>query len=253
MTRTALMQIVQLVSLVAATTGCYAAAGNYDSSSVLDASAFADPVPADPAQQTPGPPPRVPDPVPRVYNPATNTYEPAPLVYNPATNSYEAGPQGPAPRHEEGEHYGPEKGDWELLLGGTGSNDHSFDAGNIGFSGSIGYFLTNNFELALRQNFNWSDVGNSTYIATTRAAIDYHFDLDRVYPFIGVNLGYVYGDNVDDTWEGAPELGLKWFVKPDTFIYGMAEYQFFFDNTSHIDNGFNHGIYVYSIGIGFTF
>lgn len=159
----------------------------------------------------------------------------------------------PAPRRANDESYGPEKGDWELLLGGTGTNDKNFDTGSFGFSGSIGYFLTENFELSARQNLNWADSGSSSYIGATRGALDLHFDLGRVYPFIGVNLGYVYGDIVDETLEAAPELGLKWFVKPDTFLYGLAEYQFFFKHTDDVDSGFDNGSFVYSLGVGFTF
>ena len=261
MTRKILTQIALPACLVAATAACSLVEnGKHDPTSP-----FADPAPqasgTPPAQtpgstpQTPGPTPRIPDPVPRVYNPATKVYEPAPLVYNPATNAYEPASQAgsPAPRRDEDVHYGPERGDWELLLGGTGSNDKDFDNGSIGFSGSIGYFLTDNLELSLRQNLNWADFGDSTYIATTRGAIDFHFEIGHVYPFIGANLGYLYGDDIDDTWEAAPEVGVKWFVKDDTFIYAMGEYQFFLENTKHSDSGFDHGNFVYSLGIGFTF
>jgi hypothetical protein len=33
----------------------------------------------------------------------------------------------------------------------------------------------------------------------------------------------------------------------------MAEYQFFFTNGNNVDNGFDDGSFVYSLGIGFTF
>ena len=41
-------------------------------------------------------------------------------------------------------------------------------------------------------------------------------------------VGYVYGDSVRDTWEAAPEAGIKWFVGNDVFVYAQVEYQFFF-------------------------
>ena len=67
------------------------------------------------------------------------------------------------------------------------------------------------------------------------------------------NLGYIYGKPYRDTWEMAPEGGIKWFVGPDAFIFAMVEYQFFFRSGSQINNGFQNGQFVYSAGIGFRF
>ena len=43
---------------------------------------------------------------------------------------------------------------------------------------------------------------------STRVAVDYNFDMGRWVPYIGANLGYVYGD-VNDTWIAGPEGGVK--------------------------------------------
>jgi hypothetical protein len=84
-------------------------------------------------------------------------------------------------------------------------------------------------------------------------ALDFHFDLEALQPFVGGNFGYVYGDAVNDTFEAAPEAGVKWFVNSTTFIFGMAEYQFFFDKGSNAGSGFNDGQFVYTLGVGFRF
>ena len=153
------------------------------------------------------------------------------------------------------EAYGPSDGDWEFLLAGTGSNDKDFNNGSGGFTASLGYFLTESLELGVRQSLSIADFGETTWIASTRVAADWNFKLDKFVPFIGVNLGYVYGDDdfVDETFFGAPEAGIKWFVKPETFIELLAEYQFFFENSDELDNGFEDGQFVYTLGIGFLF
>ena len=40
----------------------------------------------------------------------------------------------------------------------------------------------------------------------------------------------IYGDAVEDTWAAGPEAGAKFYVKDETFLFGRAEYQFFFDD-----------------------
>jgi hypothetical protein len=92
--------------------------------------------------------------------------------------------------------------------------------------------------------------------ASTRAAIDLNIPLGdngEWMPYIGANIGYVYGKNVHDTWEAAPEAGIKWFVQQSTFIYFSAEYQFFFDSHSSAANVLSKGQFIYGLGIGFRF
>jgi len=148
------------------------------------------------------------------------------------------------------------QGDFELTLSGSGGNDKEFEAGSINANASLGYFLTDGFEIAIRQSVTYADggEGQDTIInGSTRGAIDYNFEFGRWQPFIGMNLGYVYGDGVLDTWEAAPEVGLKVFVNDTTFIYGQVEYQFFFRDTDNADEAFDDGQFVYSLGIGFRF
>jgi len=142
--------------------------------------------------------------------------------------------------------------DWEFTLSGSGSNDKKFEAGSFGISGSIGYFFTKELELSLRQSVDYADNGDSSaWSGSTRVALDYHFHIGRFVPFIGANIGYVYGEHVADTWEAAPEAGVKFFVNATTFIYGTVEYEFFFRNGGEAGRGFDNGQFVYSIGIGF--
>lgn len=148
----------------------------------------------------------------------------------------------------------PKEGEWELTLTGSGSNNQDFDAGGFGGSGSIGYWLTPGWEVLLRQSLIYANSADESgeYVASTRAAIDYHFDFGRFRPFIGANLGFVFGNEVEETGLAAPEVGAKFYVKEQTFLFTMAEYQFFFEDVSDADEAFDDGQFVYSLGIGFS-
>ena len=148
-----------------------------------------------------------------------------------------------------------EEGDKEITLSGTAANGPDFDGVTAGANGSIGYFITDNLELSLRQTVTYTDVGGagSSLNGATRVALDFHFDLEALQPFVGGNFGYVYGDAVNDTFEAAPEAGAKWFVNSTTFIFGMVEYQFFFDEGDDVSGSFSDGQFVYTLGIGFRF
>ena len=147
-------------------------------------------------------------------------------------------------------------GDWELTLGANAA--HGPDLNGVTFSGNgaIGYFLTKELEVGVRQSLNWSDVasgnGGSAWAGDTRAFADYHFDMDRWQPYAGGFIGYVYGDGVEDAWVAGPEIGVKYFVNSTTFINLGVQYQFFFDNNSDsVGDAFSDGQFLYSLGIGF--
>lgn len=146
-----------------------------------------------------------------------------------------------------------EEGDKEVTLSGQAANGEDFDAFVAGVAGSIGYFMTDNLELSIRQSLTYSDIGDTQLNGSTRVALDFHFDLEQLQPFVGANFGYVYGDGVNDTFEAAPELGVKYFVNSTTFIFAMAEYQFFFDSGDEADEAAEDGQFLYSLGIGFRF
>ena len=146
-----------------------------------------------------------------------------------------------------------EEGDKEVTLSGSAANGPDFDGFTAGVNASIGLFLTDNLELSLRQTVTYSDVFDTSLNGATRVALDFHFDMEALQPFVGGNFGYVYGDVVNDTFEAAPEGGIKWFVNSTTFIFAMAEYQFFFDSGDEADDSFEDGQFVYTLGIGFRF
>ena len=142
-------------------------------------------------------------------------------------------------------------GNWELTLGGSGASNKGISQGSFAASGSLGYFVTKDIEIALRQGLGYSHFkpGGETITASTRVAADYHFDLGNWRPFVGANIGYSYGTHgVLDTGEFAPEAGVKYFLNSTTFVYGMAEYQIFFRNNKGAT--FDKGSFVYGLGLG---
>jgi len=149
-----------------------------------------------------------------------------------------------------------QQGDKEFTLSGQAGNGPDFNGSTIGVNFSLGYFLTKELEVAVRQNVSFTDLAGSDGSAlngSTRVALDYHFDLGKWQPFVGANIGYVYGDAVNDSFEAAPEAGVKYFVNSTTFIYGQVEYQFFFNQGDDASNSFSDGQFLYSLGIGFRF
>ena len=143
---------------------------------------------------------------------------------------------------------------WELTLGGSGASDNDFVDNAFSFSGSLGYFMTKDFEVALRQTLSIVDTpGGDDWAASTAVAIDYHFDLDAWQPFIGWQIGYLYGDAVRDTWTTGPEVGLKYFVNQSTFVFGMVQYDILFRSADDLEDNWDDGRWVYSLGLGVQF
>jgi hypothetical protein len=151
----------------------------------------------------------------------------------------------------------PQAGDWELTLNGSGTGNKDLSAANIGAGIGVGYFFTKSAEVGVRQNISYSDIdhdnqgdrtgGGTAWNGETRAFFDWHFDLDRFQPFVGVNGGYAYGDTTRDTWIAGLEGGLKYYIHRNAFLFGTVEYQF------DLRGEFGDGNFVYNLGIGVNF
>jgi hypothetical protein len=147
-----------------------------------------------------------------------------------------------------------QQGDYELTLGGSGSSDESLDGTVFNIEAGLGYFMTENFEAVWRQGISYADnPGNDDWNASTRLSFDYNFDMGNWYPYLGVNIGYLYGDTVKEQFIAGPEAGAKIFVNDTTFILAGIEYQFLFEDANEADDNFDDGRFVYLLGIGFTF
>lgn len=151
--------------------------------------------------------------------------------------------------------FGPVAGDRELILGASGGSNRDFDDSFGGISASFSQYITNTLSVGLRQSVSYTnpDSGGSAWNGSTRIAVDQHFMTGSVRPFVGLNFGRVYGDIVRDTWAAGVEAGAKFYVKPKTFLFAMAEYGWFFQHAHSVDDRFDDGQFFYSAGIGFNF
>jgi opacity protein-like surface antigen len=146
--------------------------------------------------------------------------------------------------------YGFNQGNWELTLAGQGENDKNWESTSINVQGSLGYFFTDAMEVSVRQTIGFEDLTGSSLDGQTTAAFDYHFDLGQFQPFVGANVGYIWGD-VHNTWDAGPEAGLKYFLNHTTFVEGRVEYDFAFD-PGH-GTGFSQGEFLYTLALGVKF
>ena len=140
-----------------------------------------------------------------------------------------------------------EQGNYSLELAGSGSNDQDFDSAGATLNAELGYFLTKELMVGVRQGVSWTDAaGPSSFLdGSTRVVANYHFDMDRWQPYVGASVGYFYGDSSEDDWIAGPEIGVKYFVNSTTYIDLVAGYDFL------LCEGLDEGQFLYGLGIGF--
>src|SRR4030042_2239897 len=70
------------------------------------------------------------------------------------------------------------QGDKTLSLSGSGASDNELSDNDFGFEGSRSYFMTDAWEIALRQGLAFNDVSGSDdeWNGAKRVAPDYNFD-----------------------------------------------------------------------------
>ncbi|MEX2382083.1 MAG: outer membrane beta-barrel protein [Opitutales bacterium] len=147
--------------------------------------------------------------------------------------------------------FGPRIGDWEMTIGGSGANDNSFNEFDGRLSATVGTYLTDEWLVSVRQGIGRAG-GNTR--GSTHVAADYHFRFDpRWLPFVGVNVGGFYGSGSSNTFSAGLEGGVKYYVHPQTFVFGMVEYHWQFSRTRFVADEFSDGVFLYSVGVGFNF
>ncbi len=159
---------------------------------------------------------------------------------------------------------GPAAGDKTLALSGSGGSDKKFDSNSFGGNAELGWFTSDALQVGLRQSLNVSnqrDVGlgsdsgktSTVWNAATRGFADYHFGSGPFLPFLGLNVGALYGDHVDNTGTLGAELGFKAYVKDKTYITFQAEYDYLINSNNDIQSNFDDGAVFYTLGIGYNF
>jgi hypothetical protein len=147
-------------------------------------------------------------------------------------------------------------GEREFTLGGAGAVNKDFDESLGGVNFSFGSYLNETQAIVVRQSINYANPnrGGQTWNGSTRIAFDQHLAArGALRPFVGVNIGGVYGDAVRDTFAAGLEGGAKFYVQPRTFIYAIAEYGWFFRRARSLDDRFDEGQFNWGVGIGFNF
>lgn len=150
--------------------------------------------------------------------------------------------------------FGARAGEWEFTLGGGGTSNKDFDNSLGGLNFSVGYFLSDTFEVSVRQSVNYSNgAGSGEYDGSTFVAVDQHFGTGRLRPFVGLNFGGLYGDNTSDTWAAGIEGGLKLYVLPKTFVFALVNYAWTFNDSNAATDNFDDGAFLWTVGMGFNF
>lgn len=149
----------------------------------------------------------------------------------------------------------PEAGDRSFTISGTGASDKDFDGNAFGVSFEVGKYADERTLYGIRQSINGlaGEEVDDSWNGSTRLFVDYHFGDGDLRPFLGANIGGVYGESVKETFAAGLEGGFKYFVKDKTYVSFGAEYQFLFDDGDEIDQRFNNGAFFYTVGVGFNF
>lgn len=151
---------------------------------------------------------------------------------------------------------GPHAGSREITIGGSGASNRQFSDSVGGLSLSIGQFLNETQELSIRQSINYSNPdfpgARQEWNGATRLAFDQHFGTGALRPFVGVNVGGIYGRSVTDSWTAGIEAGIKYYVHPQTFVFATPEYDWAFRHASGFGHRFNDGQFNWVVGVGFN-
>lgn len=148
---------------------------------------------------------------------------------------------------------------WEVTLSGGGTNDEEFNVGNGSLDASVGYYFTEVLELVGRQSVGYSEdelpaPDDEIWAFKSTIGLNLHIPLGNVAPYVGGNVGWLYGDNPpDETMTAGPEAGVKIYLQRAAFLQAGAAWQFFFDEQDTLDDAFEEGQIFYTVGFGLRF
>lgn len=155
--------------------------------------------------------------------------------------------------------FGPNLGDREFSISGTGGSDQDFNSGTFGVTGDMGWYVRDQVVVGLRQSVNYASIEGESikddfWNGSTRGYINYQFLADRARPLLGASLGGIYGDGVNDSAFAGLEMGLKYYVQMKTYVLTRVEYQFLFSSASDATDAFqDDGAWAYTLGMGYNF
>jgi len=137
-----------------------------------------------------------------------------------------------------------------LIRSGTG--DNTLDSTGLASPSRYGRFV--NLEKVIRQDASFTNgPDRKDRNDITRVIENYYFGDGAWSPLVGLSMGYLQKDNANDQFFAAPEIGVKYFMNPSTFFYGLLMYQFLFEDTYDVESAYENGRFVYGVGLGLTF
>jgi hypothetical protein len=149
---------------------------------------------------------------------------------------------------------GPVANDHEVELSGGLVHSEGTDTGNLNLDLSYGYYLSPGWQFGIRQalNYNFIEDQRDEWTATTSPFLAYHFRLsDTVLPHLGGFIGAVWNDR-DITGTIGPQVGVKFFFSPQTYVGLRYRYEWFWNKFERINNNSDDGNHVFNIGLGFV-
>jgi hypothetical protein len=149
---------------------------------------------------------------------------------------------------------GPVANDHEVEVSGGLVHSEGTDTGNLNLDLSYGYYLSPGWQLGLRQALNYNFIEDQTdeWTATTAPFLAYHFRLtDTVIPHLGGFIGAAWNDR-DITGTLGPQVGVKFFFSPQTYVGLRYRYEWFFNKFERINNNSDNGNHVFNIGLGYV-
>ncbi|MEE9403844.1 MAG: hypothetical protein V3V20_03035 [Algisphaera sp.] len=151
-------------------------------------------------------------------------------------------------------YFGPDPGLWEWTLSGAGESDTAFEESGANFTAEANHYLTQSLSVGVRQSVGIVErANNASWNAATSVFGQWHLGKGQLRPFIGLEAGYLYGDGVTETFFGGPEMGTRFYLRDNTFLYGRGSYSFLVTSSDDADARFDEGRLVYSFGVGFSF
>lgn len=122
------------------------------------------------------------------------------------------------------------------------------DSKNYFILGSLGYFITDAFELMVSGIVNWSDNGIESKMYAIHIEPNYHFNTKSMtVPYIGVHAGILYYDwgiDSDTSFSYGAQAGLKAFINENVSLKFEGRY-------TNYDIGNNGDFDEYQLLVGF--
>lgn len=148
---------------------------------------------------------------------------------------------------------------WGLALGGIyGHNgretDQPTESDLAGIEASLILPASRNVSVSIDQAALRS--GNAVqegWAGRSAIGLNLRADLGRLQPYLGANIGAVYGAGVQDGLIAGPEAGLSFDVTEQVFLYARASYDHQFRNPPDDADDDNRGIVTGGFGAGYRF